>query len=75
MKLGVVSLPEGAIHTPDSMFSNLKGWWTPPDCVEEFWSNACYIRYKDNEDYEAKAALVRSSHTDSVKSFWAIMAL
>lgn len=66
MNVGIVSLPD-YLHGKIDGFTNLYGWWKPPECVIDFWAKGAIIPYDDA--FEANQAKVLASHKEASESF------
>ena len=67
--------PIGSIRLPDfntavdGIFTNLHGWWEPPEEVLVFWSTSCYVKY-DPDTFEAVKKKVIDSYMEAVWDYW-----
>ena len=67
-KTALVSLPDSLAEKIPG-FTNLNGWWNPPEYVLCFWTTGASIPYIDEADYEIKKAEILASYKNAVRTF------
>jgi hypothetical protein len=70
MKTAIIQLPKISTPLQDNNFSNMHGYWTPPNFVLKFWSSACEIEYIDDTDYGLKKQEISNSYIKCIKQFY-----
>ena len=71
--IALVTLPDHSIPT-DGVFTNLHGWWKPPQVVTEFWATGCKIE-AEPEDIERVKEAVLALYDKSIAEFHRMNAL
>ncbi|MEE9214706.1 MAG: hypothetical protein V3U54_07925 [Thermodesulfobacteriota bacterium] len=84
--VGIVELEDYIIPSGHSVFTNLHGWWTPPNEVLEFWAAGCKYRYlSDNwwfidlvlasKEADTDIEKIKQSYEKAIQDFYRINAL
>lgn len=65
MKIALIMLSQKYILV-ESLFTNLRGYWNPPDIVLEHWATGCKVEYIGDADYEVKKKIVLDSYNECI---------